>query len=232
MLHDEAQQFWNRDDARRRAWSHWRGYGRWKDPAHWYALGQKNLRRYDCLRDLAGDMRQVRMCEYGCGGGANVVAFAGRFEAIYGVDVSLENLKEADRRAQQCGFVGFEPVLTEVSRPELVLASIPAVDFFLTVSVLQHVPSQAYGLRVVRLAHDLLVPGGTAIFQVRIYEEGDPQRFRPKTKDYERNAMSMTSYGDEQFAEILNDCGLELLLTEYGQQSAVYYVQKPNSDNQ
>jgi hypothetical protein len=98
----------------------------------------------------------------------------------------------------------------DANEPEGVLDRIAAkVDLFLCTAVYQHFPGKDYGVRVTRLAHQLLADGGVALIQTR-YDDGNPL-FASKSRDYGTNAVFFTSYRVEEFWRIAEDLGFRPL---------------------
>ncbi len=83
------------------------------------------------------------------------------------------------------------------------------VDFFLCTAVFQHFPTKDYGVRVTRIAHDLLNDDGVALIQTRFDDGTD--RFKPKTSDYQANVTYFTSYPIEEYWAIARDNGFRPL---------------------
>jgi SAM-dependent methyltransferase len=200
----EAGRYWRQSDSR--PWvqdmSHWRGRGRWADDDAWSAPGRRHLQLFDQLCTLTGRTGKVRsMLEWGPGGGVNAVIFSGHVERFHGVDISPANLAECGRQLQAIGFAGWHPLEIDPLRPEGVIADVTEpVDFVLCTAVFQHFPSQDYGVRVLRVMHEILAADGIALIQTR-YDDGS-ETLRCKTSDYAKNVVTFTSYRIEQFWEI------------------------------
>ena len=66
------------------------------------------------------------------------------------------------------GLTNFARVLIEASDPDAALTRVAGpCDLFLCTYVFELLPSPEYGLRLLRIAHQLLAPGGIAIVQVK-----------------------------------------------------------------
>lgn len=93
------------------------------------------------------------MLDFGGGCGANVIAFAGYAKKLYGVDISSDALKEArdhvGRAHPQCDF---QTIQSTVQDPEMLLQHARDLDVFLNLYVMQSLPSQNYGYRIMKLA--------------------------------------------------------------------------------
>jgi len=207
--HSDAQRFWS-DSATNPATqdlSHWAGKGRWSDEKKWKRIGETHLDMFRTLSQFAPSGQiPTSMVEWGPGGGANLVSFAPQMNTLYGVDISEANLTECLRHLTVLGFTEFRPILIEAGNPEHVLQAGPHdIDFFLSTAVYQHFPSKDYGVRVTRIAFELLRPGGLGLIQIR-YDDDTP-RFRGKVRNYQRNAVTFTSYRIPEFWRVLLEVG-------------------------
>lgn len=227
-----AQQYWSASAAEddKRDLSHWKGSGRWADEEGWRRIGEDHFDLYRSLLRLADRNEPARsMIEWGPGGGANAVRFGREISRIYGVDISEPNLGQCRREVEATGHDGFVPVPIDAADPEGVLARIgEKVDLFLCTAVYQHFPGKEYGVRVTRLAHQLLADGGAAIIQTR-YDDGNPI-FAPKSRDYQANAIVFTSYRIEEFWRVAVDAGFHPLavVIRPSVNYAFYLLSKPS----
>lgn len=147
------------------------------------------------------------MVEWGCGGGANAVHFGPMAEEFVGADVSAASLEECERQARAAGAKQFVPVLVDVREPEAAVAEIgPPCDLFLCTYVLELVPTPEYGLRILRIAADLLAERGLALVQIKYATAS--WRTRPRRRKYQRDVAGMTSYRIEDFWQAATECGL------------------------
>jgi predicted SAM-dependent methyltransferase len=100
----------------------------------------------------------------------------------------------------------FAPVLIDGAEPEKFTSLIPtASDLFLSTYVFESLPSEEYGLRVLKLVYDLLGPQGMAMIQVK-YSTSD-WRTKPISWNYRRNLENMTTYRIEEFWDAAEKCG-------------------------
>jgi len=176
--------------------SHWRGGSQFDGTGLWEKAGQEHLDLYQRLRQAAaGNPAPVdRVVDWGCGGGANAVAFAPLASEIIGVDVSADSVQECAR--QVGGAAEFTGVVASVSRPEQAAATIARpVSLFLCLYVLELVPSKEYGLRLMRIAYDLLTPGGQAFVQIK-YSAGS-WRTSSRRRSYRRDLAGVAYRVDE-----------------------------------
>jgi SAM-dependent methyltransferase len=108
---------------------------------------------------LLGDVRGLRVVDFGCGSGANTVLLATRGAEVWGVDISEDLIRLAGRRLAVNGRAG---------RARFVVGSahdLPfpdgSVDVLFGIAVLHHLDLAL----VSREVHRVLRPGGRAIFQ-------------------------------------------------------------------
>ena len=128
-----------------------------------------------------------------------------------GVDVAAASLAECRRQLDAEGLADrFVPVEAEVDDPEAaareVLASARPCDLFLCVYVFELVPGPTYAQRLMRIAHDLLAPGGVGIVQFK-YATND-WRGRPRRWAYRLNLVKTTVLHVEQFWRMAEEAGL------------------------
>lgn len=207
----DAQAYWNGDDQLLHQNAHVRGAGVFADDERWLTMGRRHLEMFTALSRVAEpDAPFTQIVEWGCGGGANLVAFAPLTTTYVGVDISAEALDACDAEARRNGFDGFVPTLVDAAAPETALALERArTDLFLCTYVLELVPTPAYGLRLMAIAAELLTPGGLAFVQVKYSVGRRSSRSRPW--DYGRNLASNTSYAIDDFWTSASDLGLEPL---------------------
>ena len=176
----------------------------------WLRIGQRHTQLFADFARSAGIDRPVgTIVEWGCGGGANAVAFANECRDFWGVDVSTEALaacaKELADDGQKCRF---HPVKIEVSNPEVVLDVVPNdVDLFVSFYVFELFHSEEYGMRILKIAHKLLKPGGVALIQVKYATSS--WKTRSRRWAYKRGAGNMTTYRIEDFWTLAESVGFE-----------------------
>jgi SAM-dependent methyltransferase len=213
-LAEDAQDYWETGHTQGLPHlAHWRGGGPFHDE-RWHALGRAQLEHYDRLAPTAGRERGGplgRVVEWGCGGGANAVAFAPRAAGGYvGVDVARPTLDACAREMAAIGRGGdFTPVLIDIARPEAALERVPAgsCDLFTSFHVFELFPTPEYGLRVMGIAHRVLREGGAAFVQIR-FDRGSV-RTAPRRWGYVRNVCATCTYRVEAFWEAAQGLGFE-----------------------
>lgn len=204
----EARDYWaDTSDEEWSANSHWReGLG---DEA-WFEVGREHLRLHDLAANALGhSLTPDVVVEWGCGGGANAVAFAPRTRRFVAADVSEASLAECERQvAAECA-APVEQRLIDIARPEAAAAGLQgACELFLCLYVLELTAGREEALRIMRIAADLLSPTGMALVQVK-YHTAD-RRTRGRGRDYRRHLASMTTFGiDEFWTLVREECGLE-----------------------
>ena len=198
LTHDASQYWYGERDDRWQNDSHWHSGSKFEDTGLWGAMGQEHLRLYQRLRQTASEPAPLkRIIDWGCGGGANAVSFAPLAEELIVVDVNAESIDECTRQVALAGSTPFVKVLANIAHPEEAARDIPRpCDLFLCLYVLELVPTQAYGLRLMRIAYNLLGQGGQAFVQVK-YATGS-WRTRPRRRSY-RTDVAGNTYRIEDF---------------------------------
>ncbi|MGW3960992.1 class I SAM-dependent methyltransferase [Amycolatopsis sp. NPDC005003] len=204
----DAQDYWRQpaDEA-------WRGNSHWRDaPVFggtdlWTRIGARHLDLFDAGARMCGfDRPWRRVLEWGCGGGANAVHFAPRAEEFIGVDISAETLRECARQVGAVCETPFRPIAIDVADPESAIPRIEgACDVFLSCYVFELVPTPEYGERLLRIAHEVLAPGGLALIQIK-YSDGS-WRTKPRRRAYRRGLAEMTTYPIDGFWQLGQRCG-------------------------
>jgi len=100
-----------------------------------------------------------RIVEWGCGGGANALHFAGLAGQYVGVDISQESLRQCADTVHYIGIANFLPVGMDAADPESVIEVIPSpCELFLCTFVFELLPTPEYGKRILSIARQLLGP--------------------------------------------------------------------------
>ena len=142
------------------------------------------------------------------GGGANAVHFAPLCEEFIAVDVAAESLAECERQVAAVCDTPVKRVLIKTEDPEAAVVSLgkETCDLFVCFYVMELVPSRAYGLRVLAIAHQLLRDGGVAVIQVK-YSNAD-RMSRPRRRAYTRRLADMTTYAIDELWVEASEIGL------------------------
>lgn len=211
-LKSDNQDYWNRafnSTTTLAQDSHWKDHGKFEDEQRWLRLGKEHLdliRTYSSVLQLNFPLNQI--VEWGCGGGANAVHFAPLTEMFIGVDITAESLEECNRQIINIGLSNFVPVLINATTPESVLNEpIKDVDLFICTYVFELIPSQSYGLQILKLANAMLKDNGIAFIQIR-YSDGK-RWLKPKRWGYSQHPYIMNTYTLEDFWEKTKECGFE-----------------------
>ncbi|MDB5294241.1 MAG: hypothetical protein JWO31_224 [Phycisphaerales bacterium] len=203
----DAQAYWDAPPAHKRdLYAHWRaGFA---DAETWLAIGRENLELFTTFaRSAELPTPLKRVVEWGCGGGANAVHFGKVTDAFYGVDITQASLDECGRQMAAAGLANFKPVLIGAATPETALTVIPHdCDLFVCFYVFEVFPTPEYGVKVLKIAADLLRPGGMAIVHIK-YPTG--LRTRSRRWGYKFGVASMTTYRLDDFWETAKTCGFE-----------------------
>ncbi|MEU5264218.1 class I SAM-dependent methyltransferase [Amycolatopsis sp. NPDC021455] len=204
----DAQDYWRRPaDATWRGNSHWRDAPVFGGTDLWDRIGARHLELFDAGARMCGFERPWhRVLEWGCGGGANAVRFAPRAGEFIGVDISAETLQECAKQVGAVCDTPFRPIAIDVADPE---SAVPRVegpcDVFLSFYVFELVPTPEYGERLLRIAHEVLAPGGLALIQIK-YSDGR-WRTRSRRRAYRRGLAEMTTYPIDEFWQLSRACG-------------------------
>jgi SAM-dependent methyltransferase len=222
-LIEDSQRYWN-DPAQPsfKQNSHWRGVGVFADDANWRSTGHDHLSLYhEFARALELEHPLTRVVEWGCGGGMNAVDFAPLTEEFCGVDISSASLEECARQVSSAGHHNFTPILIGAADPEAALVSIGRpCDLFISTYVFELLPTPEYGVRVLKIAHQLLAPGGMAMIQIK-YCEAD-RKTAARRWSYVRNLAWNATYRVEEFWQLAQQCGFTpKLVTLVPQQTLV-----------
>lgn len=165
-------------------------------------LGAQAVARIERFAGALGrSLDGLAVLEWGCGGGANLVALADRVDRIVGIDVAPDVLACARDELIRAGRPEAELHCIPVDAPEaaLELLSDP-VDLFICLYVIEIMPSTSHVRRVLRVARSWLRPGGMAIVQVK-YRTTDPRTASRKFA-YAVAPSSMTTFGIDEFWEL------------------------------
>lgn len=108
---------------------------------------------------LLGDVRGLRIVDFGCGSGANTVLLANRGAHVWGVDISEDLIRLARRRMEVSGRGGGASFIVG-SAHDLPFPD-ASIDVVFGIAILHHLDLQL----VSREVHRVLKPGGRAIFQ-------------------------------------------------------------------
>ena len=203
---DDASAYWADTDGD--LWSsdsHWRsGLGE----EAWHEVGREHLMTFETMARALGKTQPYGVViEWGCGGGANAVAFAPHSEKFIAADISAASLVECERQVHAACPTPVESILIDIDQPEeAVTGREDSCDVFLCVYVLELTAGREEALRIVRIAERLLASGGIAFIQVKYHTAS--MRTRGHIRNYRKNAANMTTFGIDEFWLRTVECGL------------------------
>jgi len=226
----DAHLFWNSSTKKRDDQAHHLGHGRWT-PRAWRKHGQAY---FSLFREHFGEDFTGRMLEWGCGGGANVVAFAEQFEHIVGVDISPDSLRRCAQACEEMVTKGyhFEPFPISIEDPfaaRALKSEGNLFDFLLCIEVVQHMPSARYARDVMELWSELCWKGAGAMVQFRTHFRSRAAHRSP-TVNYSDNVSRWLMLNPAVFADMAVSAGWEVVamrgtgLTEFDPQRPTGYV--------
>jgi SAM-dependent methyltransferase len=108
---------------------------------------------------LLGDLRGLRVLDFGCGSGENTLLLARRGAKVVGVDISESLITVAERRLEVNGLAGAAEFVVGSAHDLPLLTG--AVDVVLGIAILHHLDLDASAREV----HRVLKVGGRAIFK-------------------------------------------------------------------
>lgn len=163
------------------------------------------------------------LVDWGCGGGANIHAMvsAGLANRVYAVDICQYTLDAAARAAP----IPIIPILIDPFKPRAAVSKINGkAGMFLCTDVLQHIPSIDHGAELVRIAYDVLAPGGHAMFSARIVGT------QTRSDSYTNGFLRWTVYDAGVMRDQASFAGFEFvceLPRENVRAIAYYHLRKP-----
>lgn len=165
----------------------------------------------------------IRIVEWGCGFGANAVAFAPKSgKEFVGVDIVPRTVEACEQAVRAVTDVPFRGVVADPIHPEATALTMDECDLWVSFYVLELVSSPEYGLRLMQIAYDMLTRDGLAFVQIKC-NDGSWRR-RPRLRGYrESTAAGMTTYGIEEFWGAMTRIGFT--------PEAVYVVPKNQLDS-
>lgn len=205
----ESRAYWTTvEDETWRSNSHFRDAAAFADdPSLWRRLGEDHRRMVDDLAAGAGwSVPNPRVVEWGCGGGANAVAFAPHASEMVLVDLSERTLEEARQQVAAACDTPVRTVRVDVDDPLSAVPRVGTCDLFLCFYVFELVPSPEHGRRILQAAAAALEPGGLAVVQFK-YDDGR-RGSGSRRRHYTRALAAMTTYAIPDFWAMAEECGL------------------------
>lgn len=147
--------------------------------------------------------------EYGCGGGAVLLAMAPYAAELVAFDIAQSNLDETERALKEIGKPLIKVLVPENFSEIRVIPE--SLDVFLSFNVFQHLPSKAYALDVLCYAAQVMRPGAIGIIDIR-FDNGNPKFAGAALDEY--NSVTghtfATSFRIDHFHELLEKCGMQV----------------------
>ncbi|MGW5747735.1 class I SAM-dependent methyltransferase [Amycolatopsis sp. NPDC003861] len=232
----EAQTYWDRPAGDRWASnSHWQDSPTFQGNDLWSKVGREHLDLFERGARMTGFSRPWRrIVEWGCGGGANAIHFAPRAEEFIGVDISAETLSECEKQVATVCDTKFRSIAIDVSDPEAAIGRVEGwCDIFVSFYVFELIPTPEYGERLLRIAHEILSPGGLALIQIK-YDDGRWQT-KSRRRAYRTGLAEMTTYRIDAFWKLAAACGLKpeavhlVPQNELDERYAYFFLSKPDA---
>lgn len=206
----DAQRYWTETGgARWKSNSHWADASVFGGTDLWTEIGRRHLLMFERgSRMVEFERPWSRVIEWGCGGGANAIHFAPRANEFIGVDLSVETLRECGQQVAATCDTPFRPISIDVAEPEKALTQVGGqCDVYLSFYVFELIPTPEYGERLLRIARELLAPGGLALIQIKYHDGG--WLTKPRRRAYRSGLAEMTTYPISSFWELAVKCGLQ-----------------------
>jgi SAM-dependent methyltransferase len=190
----------------------------WESNSHWRdalgdeaftEVGDEHVAIFDRFaKALGAPVDGGTVLEWGCGGGANAVAFAPRAERFIGADISEESLAECERQVRRVCTTPVETRRIDLAAPERAVADLDAkCSTFLCLYVIEVTTGPDEVRRILNVAKRVLEPGGIALVQMK-YHTDDPRTRGRLAAKYERNLALSTTFAIDEFWQLADDCGL------------------------
>jgi SAM-dependent methyltransferase len=173
-----------------------------------YSSGLRDIERLAlCLQRNAVKANIRQVVELGCGVGRLTDLLAERFPSVIGLDVSKPHLELA---RQHCEKQKRRNVELRQVRSMADIESLPEIDLFFTLIVLQHNPPPVIVAILERIASKI-APGGLMYFQVPTYLPGYRFRVQEYLDSPETSTIEMHAVPQHTILRLLADAGLQLI---------------------
>lgn len=204
----------NADEEYRRDISHWRGAGRWNESAWAGLISTAGRRIVDLYRTAGRRVEQSRpvACDWGCGGGASLLALAPFSSRLFAVDVSQKNLDEASRQLRELdGAPPMVPLLVGADPISIAKSIDQPLDLFVSMATFHLLPAKELGENILRTAFAIMKPTALGFVTIR-YDDGSA-RYRPRERleDYGTEHLFAMSWEVTEFWALLERVGFSPL---------------------
>lgn len=191
----------------------WESNSHWRDAmgdAAWLEVGEDHWAIFEAFTSaLRPNSGPGTVIEWGCGGGANAVAFAPRAEKFIGADISEESLAECERQVHAVCATPVDMRCIDLAKPEDAAQGLEQqCSTFLCLYVIEVTTGPEEVKRILRIAEQVLVSGGIAFVQMKYHTSDRHTRGRPGLR-YSRNLSLTTTFTIEEFWELTRTCGLQ-----------------------
>ena len=191
----------------------WESNSHWRDAVGdetWHEVGDDHWAIFQTFSSALGSSSGPgTVIEWGCGGGANAVAFAPHATRFIGADISEESLVECERQVHAVCATPVETRCVDPSEPELAARGLEGqCSTFLCLYVIEVTTGPAEVKRILGIAERILISGGIAFVQMKYHTSDRRTRGRPGVR-YARNLSLTTTFTIEDFWELTQACGLE-----------------------
>lgn len=191
-IHDDVEKFWTDNSKSRRTYAH---YANELGHDVWCQVGRTAFNKFTSFVEITPEMRVL---DYGCGGGAITIPLLKAGCEVYSADISRDALNETISAASRHGLSeGLRPVKLDVRDPAQTIGAGRPYDAIITTAVFQHFPSREYSGLILGLFSQVSHKGTQAVVQMR--EDTGSEQFQPKTGDYRSQAITYTSHTKEDF---------------------------------
>lgn len=186
--------------------SHWRlGLGE----ETWHQVGQEHLAIYRLFaRALEVSNGPGVVLDWGCGGGANAVAFAPLATKYIVADLSTQTTAECLTQVRAVCDTPIEARHIDLDAPHTAAAGLESqCDTFLCFYVLEATAGPAEALSILQIAESVLKVGGMAFVQVK-YHTADPLSRGRRRRSYHSLSGLTTTFAIDEFWLRAQELGL------------------------
>lgn len=163
------------------------------------------------LLDIQDMVRpEMAVVEIGCGTGRLLRALARRFKAVYGLDVSPEMIRVAQKELKDLNNL----TLFVTSGRDLGCLNSETVDLVISYIVFQHIPDRATIENYIREAHRVVVPGG--LFKFQVHGRGGTLLDAVREKVRRKTTWKGVRFTEAEIQSLTKGAGFDLLGTYFG----------------